>query len=179
MALNLPLLTHVGDKDSFSKTNNALADRQILRFPLECWVRVIAVYVASQGERNGLEDIDSLLEMLPVYPYLYTDISTLTQCNRKRYLNKVLNDPRLQGRIMYGTDYRLTNTPMASPLQLPLKRKFSQLYSLWRTRNSWDRDLRLKAALSVPKEVFGLSWQFLGFLARSIEKGTNDHSRLS
>lgn len=80
---------------------------------------------------------------------------------------------------MYGTDYRLTDTPMASALQFPLKRKFSQLYSLRRTRNSWDRDLRLKAALGVPKEVFGLSQQFLGFLARSIEKGTNDHSRLS
>ncbi|MBN12323.1 MAG: hypothetical protein CMI17_04870 [Opitutaceae bacterium] len=36
VALNLPLLTYVSDEDSFSKTNNALADRQLLRFPLEC-----------------------------------------------------------------------------------------------------------------------------------------------
>lgn len=47
LALNLSLLTHVGDEDSFSKTKNALADRQILRFPLEYWVRVIAAHVAS------------------------------------------------------------------------------------------------------------------------------------
>jgi len=159
--LDLPLLTHVGDEDSFSKTNNALADPQLLRFPLECGVRVIAAHVASSGERDGQENIDRLLEMMPEYPNLYTDISTLTQFNRKRYLGKVLNDPRLKGRMMYGTDYPLTNTPMASPLQFPLNLKVSQLWSLWRTRNSWDRDVRLKAALGTPKEVFTLSREFL------------------
>lgn len=124
---------------------------------------MIAAHVASSGKRDGQENIDRLLEMMPVYSNLHTDISTLTQFNRKRYLNKVLNDPRLNGRIVYGTDYPLTNTPMASPLQFSLNLKFSQLCSLWRTRNSWDRDVRLKAALGTPKDVFTLSRQFLGF----------------
>ncbi|QXD30727.1 hypothetical protein [Candidatus Pelagisphaera phototrophica] len=105
---------------------------------------------------------DSKIFQRNVWFELYTDISTLTQFNRKRYLNKVLNDPRLKGRMMYGTDYPLTNTPMASPLQFPLNLKFSQLWSLWLTRNSWDRDVHLKAALGTPKEVFTLNRQFLG-----------------
>ncbi len=162
VALDLPLLTHVGDEDSFSKTNNALADPQLLRFPLECGVRVIAAHVASSGQREGRDNIDRLLEMMPEYPNLFTDISTLTQFNRKRYLGKVLSDPRLKDRMMYGTDYPLTNTPMASPLQFPLNLKLRQLWSLWRTSNSWDRDVRLKAALGTPQAVFTLSRQFLG-----------------
>lgn len=161
-ALDLPLLTHVGDEDSFSKTNNALADPHLLKFPLECGVRVIAAHVASSGERDGQENIDRLLELMPQYPNLFTDISTLTQFNRKRYLSKVLTDPRLKSRMMYGTDYPLTNTPMASPLQFPLNLSIGQLWSLWRTSNSWDRDVRLKAALGTPEEVFTLSRDFLG-----------------
>lgn len=161
-ALDLPLLTHVGDEDSFSKTNNALGDPKLLRLPLERGVRVIAAHVASSGTREGEENIDRLLDMLPQYSNLYSDISTLTQFNRKRYLGKVLTDPRLNGRLMYGTDHPLTNTPMATPLQFPLNLKLGQLWKLWRTSNPWDRDVQLKAALGTPKEVFTLSRDFLG-----------------
>lgn len=161
-ALDLPLLTHVGDEDSFSKTNNALGDPQLLHLPLRCGVRVIAAHVASSGKTNGQENKERLLEMMPEYPNLFTDISTLTQFNRKRYLGAVLNDSRLKGRMMYGTDYPLTNTPLATPLQFPLNLKINQLWSLWRTSNSWDRDVGLKAALGTPKAVFTLSREFLG-----------------
>jgi len=109
--LDLPLLTHVGDEDSFTQTNNALGDPHLLRFPLECGVRVIAAHVASTGESGGQDNVERLLEMMPKFPNLFADISTLTQMNRKKYLPVVLNDSRLDGRLMYGTDYPLTNTP--------------------------------------------------------------------
>ena len=159
--LNLPLLTHVGDEDSFSKTNNALGDPHLLRLALDTGVRVIAAHVASSGKSQGQDNVERLLEMMEVYPNLAADLSTLTQVNRRKYLPTVLNDERLKGRLMYGTDYPLTNTPLVTPWQYPLNLTLRQLWELGRIRNSWDRDVRLKAALGVQPEVFTLSREYL------------------
>jgi hypothetical protein len=99
---------------------------------------------------------------MEVYPNLAADLSTLTQINRRKYLRTVLNDERLHGRLMYGTDYPLTNTPLVTPWQYPLNLTLRQLWDLGRIRNSWDRDVRLKAALGVRPEVFTLSREYLG-----------------
>lgn len=159
--LDLPLLTHVGDEDSFSKTDNALGDPKLLKLALDCGVRVIAAHVASSGVRDGVENIERLLEMMPKYPNLFADLSTLTQFNRAKYFPKVLNDERLKGRLMYGTDYPLTKTPLVTALQFPLQLTLKQMWEIVRTRNSWDRDVKLKAALGCPREVFELSRSFL------------------
>ena len=100
--------------------------------------------------------------MMEIYPHLAADLSTLTQMNRRKYLRTVLNDGRLDGRLMYGTDYPLTNTPLVTPWQYPLNLTFRQLWEVGRIRNSWDRDVRLKAALGVRPEVFTLSREYLG-----------------
>ncbi len=159
--LDLPLLTHVGAEDSFSRANDDLGDPRLLRLPLECGVKVIAAHVASSGRSQGQDNCERLLEMMPHYPNLVADISTLTQMNRRRYLKTVLTDPRLKGRIMYGTDHPLTNTPMVTPLQYPLQLTLGQLWDLWTTRNPWDRDVKLKAALGFAPEVFTMSRDYL------------------
>jgi predicted TIM-barrel fold metal-dependent hydrolase len=160
--LDLPLLTHVGDEDSFSKTNNALGDPRLLKLPLDCGVRVIAAHVASSGTSDGQDNVERLLEMMPEYPNLVADLSTLTQMNRRKHLRTVLTDRRLEGRLMYGTDYPLTNTPLVTPWQYPLNLRWRELWQLARTRNSWDRDVKLKAALGVCPEVFVFSREYLG-----------------
>lgn len=159
--LDLPLLTHVGDEDSFTQTNNTLGDPRLLRLPLECGVRVIAAHVASSGESDGQDNVERLLEMMPEFPNLFADISTLTQMNRKKHLPLVLNNPRLDGRLMCGTDYPQTNTPLVTSLQFFMNLRLRQIRDLLRTRNSWDRDVNLKAALGMWPEVFALSRTFL------------------
>lgn len=160
--LDLPLLTHVGAEDSFSKADDRLGDPKLLKLPLECGVRVVAAHVASSGTSEGQDNVERLLEMLPDYPNLVADISTLTQMNRRKYLSKILHDPRLRGRMMYGTDHPLTNTPMVTPLQFPLNLTLQQLWELWKIKNPWDRDVALKAALGFPEEVFLMSRHYFG-----------------
>ena len=160
--LDLPLLSHVGDEESFSTANDALGDPQLLKLPLDLGVRVIAAHVASSGKSQGEDNVERLLKMMPEYPNLVADLSTLTQFNRRKYLRKVLNDERLEGRLMYGTDYPLTNTPMVTPWQYFMNLKLRQLRQLAGTKNSWDRDVKLKAALGVPPEVFTFSRDYLG-----------------
>jgi len=160
--LDLPLLTHTGDEDSFSRTDNALGDPKRLELPLKLGVRVIAAHVASSGTNEGQCNVERLLGMMPEYPTLVADISTLTQFNRKRYLPKVLGDKRLDGRLLYGTDHPLTNTPMVSPWLYPLRLTFSQMWELSRIKNSWDRDVQLKSALGMDAGVFESSRTYLG-----------------
>jgi len=159
--LELPLLTHVGAEDSFSQADDRLGDPKLLQLPLECGVKVIAAHVASSGSTDGQDNLERLLEMMPKYPNLVADISTLTQMNRRKYLATVLSDPRLEGRLMYGTDHPLTNTPLVTPLQYPLQLTYRQLWELARERNPWDRDVLLKAALGVRREIFEMSREFL------------------
>ncbi len=159
--LDLPLLSHVGDEESFSTANDELGDPQLLQLPLKLGVRVIAAHVASAGKSQGEDNVERLLKMMPEYPNLVADLSTLTQFNRRKYLRKVLNDERLDGRLMYGTDYPLTNTPMVTPWQYFMNLKWRQLRQLAGTKNSWDRDVKLKAALGVPRDVFTFSRDYL------------------
>lgn len=165
--LDLPLLTHVGAEDSFSRADDRLGDPRLLKLPLECGVRVIAAHVASSGQTDGRDNIEHLLEMMPLYPNLVADISTLTQLNRTKYLPRVLNDPRLRGRLMFGTDHPLTNTPLVTPWQYPLRLTLAQLWDLARTSNPWDRSVKLKAALGMPSEVFTMSRDYLKLPRRS------------
>ncbi|WP_224772661.1 amidohydrolase family protein [Pelagicoccus enzymogenes] len=160
--LDLPLLTHTGHEDSFSRTDNRLGDPKLLELPLRLGVRVIAAHVASAGENEGQCNVERLLEMMPRFPNLVADISTLTQFNRKRFLPRVLADERLKGRLLYGTDHPLTNTPMVSPWLYPLRLTIGQMWRISRVRNPWDRDVMLKAALGVPGEVFEESGRYLG-----------------
>ena len=160
--LDLPLLTHVGHEDSFSRANNALGDPKRLRLPLECGVRVIAAHVASSGRNEGQCNVERLLELMPEFPNLVADISTLTQWNRRQHLETAFRDGRLRGRLLYGTDYPLTNTPLVSPWIYLRRLRLGEIWRLSRIRNSWDRDVQLKAALGLRREVFVKGREFLG-----------------
>ncbi len=160
--LDLPLLTHAGDEDSFSRTNNRLGDPKLLELPLSLGVRVIAAHVASSGKNEHQCNVERLLELMLRFPNLVADVSTLTQFNRKRFLPAVLADERLRGRLLYGTDHPLTNTPMVSPWLYPLRLTLGQMWQLSRIKNPWDRDVALKAALGVRREVFEQSGRYLG-----------------
>lgn len=121
----------------------------------------MVVISAPGGSHQGQLNIDRLLGLMDDYPHLVADISTLTQGNRVRHLPKVLRDPRLRDRLLFGTDHPLTNTPLVHPLLYPLRLRFSQIVDLLRTGNPWDRSVKLKAALGVPPEVFTKSRDYL------------------
>ncbi|GEM_PF-143805 len=160
--LNLPLLTHGGQEKSFTHAHDELADPERLKLPLEIGVKVIVAHVASTGENEGVEDFQRLLPMFETYPNLYADISSLTQGNKIGYLRRTLADKRLDGRLLYGTDYPLINTTLVSPWFFPLNLTREQMTEISAIENPFDRDARLKQALGVPNDVFGRTAEFLG-----------------
>jgi predicted TIM-barrel fold metal-dependent hydrolase len=152
-ALGLPLLTHTGTEESFTRADNSLADPLRLRRPLEAGVTVIAAHCASNGKNDGEQNFDRLLELFGRYPNLYGDISALTQANRLGHLQMVLRRTEIHDRLLYGSDMPLIATLATSPWFHALKVPPLTLLHLLREKNPWDRDVELKLALGMPAGI--------------------------
>ena len=159
VALKLPLLTHAGQERSFTSARDELCDPQRLHLPLKLGVTVIVAHIASTGANEGQRDTDRLAPMMAQYTNLFSEISSLTQVNKLGYLREALTRPEWQGRLLYGSDYPLINTPLCSPYCYPLNLTAEQCRRLSAIENPWDRDVELKQALGVPMEVFTRSRQ--------------------
>jgi hypothetical protein len=152
--LRLPLLTHTGQERSFTDARDELCDPERLRLPLSLGVTVIAAHIASTGDNAGERDTDRLARMMRRYPNLYSEISSLTQINKLGYLEEALTRPAWQGRLLYGSDFPLINTPLVSAYYYPLQLPFRTQRAIAAIENPWDRDIALKQALGVPRDVF-------------------------
>jgi len=159
--LGLPLLVHTGYERSFTRARHDVADPRRLELPLSLGVTVIAAHAATTGKSEGEDNMERLLAMLPLYPNLYADISSLTQLNKLGYLTRLLRRPEVRGRLVYGTDFPLINTALVSPWYFPFDLTWSQMRALSRIGNPWDRDVELKRALGVPPEVFAEGNRFV------------------
>ena len=160
VALDLPLLTHAGQERSFTHAKDELADPVRLKLPLSLGVNLIVAHVASTGENEGQEDIDRFIGMLDDYPNLYADISSMTQVNKLGYLRQAITEERLEGRLLYGSDFPLINTMAVSPWVYPLNLTRKQMQSISAIGNPWDRDIALKEALGVSSDVMSRSSDF-------------------
>jgi uncharacterized protein len=161
--LGLPLLTHAGEERSFAFSNDKYCDPEKLRLPLSLGVHVITAHIASPGEYNGESSADRLARLMREYPYLYADISSLTQLNKRFYLKQALTRPEFSGRLVYGTDFPLINTALVSPWYFFPRLRLKQIYFLSRIQNPWDADVLLKHNLGTPADIFSRS---AGLLAR-------------
>ena len=151
--LKLPLLSHTGEEKSFSGAAEDFGDPEKLRLPLSLGVTVIAAHAASSASYHGERGPDRLARLMREFPNLFTDISALTNLNKPGALQEALAKPAFRGRLVYGTDYPLINTALASPwysFHLTLREK----WEIWRTNNPWDRDVLTKHYLGVPAETF-------------------------
>ena len=153
--LDLPLLVHVGAERAFTGAREEWGDPHRLRLALDTGVRVIAAHMATTGRHEGERDIDRLLELMERYPRLHADISSLTQINKAGFIEEVLRNPLLQGRLFYGSDFPLINSPLVSPWYFPLNLEAERMRAIADIGNPWDRDVALKRALGFPAEIFG------------------------
>jgi hypothetical protein len=152
--LKLPLLTHAGQERSFSAADDHFCDPEKLRLPLSLGVRVIAAHIASTGTYHGERSSDRLARLMKEYSNLCSDISSLTQINKLRYMKEALTRPELSGRLVYGSDFPLINTALVSPWYYCWKLPPWKIASISAVANPWDRDVMIKRALGTPTEVF-------------------------
>ncbi len=163
--LHIPLLTHTGMEKSFANAKDAYADPRLLELPLRCGVTVIAAHIATTGESDGQDNFERILPMFDEFENLYTDISSLTQLNKRGYLAKALKHTGLTKRMIYGSDWPLQSFPLVSPWYHVNHIGIKNAWRVSRYKNKWDRDILLKNAFGVPLTAFT---RRLGVLDRSI-----------
>ena len=151
---NIPLLSHTGMERSFATAKDELADPRKLELPLSLGVTVIAAHIATTGESHGQDNFERILPMFDEYNNLYTDISSLTQINKLGYLSKALKYPGLSEHMIYGTDWPLQYFPVVSPWYHIRHIGVRNAWKISKIKSKWDRDIRLKQAFGVSKEVF-------------------------
>ncbi len=159
--LGLPLLSHTGQERAFGSAIDDYGDPKRLKLPLAMGVTVIAAHIATTGESDGESNYERALPMLSGYPNFYSEISSLTQINKLGYLNNAISNPKIKDKLLYGSDFPLTNMVLVSPYYFPLNLTFKQMYNLSNISNPLDRDVALKQALGVPTEVFARSAELL------------------
>jgi predicted TIM-barrel fold metal-dependent hydrolase len=152
--LDMPLLTHTGMEKSFTHAKDELADPRRLQLPLSLGVKVIAAHIATTGESDGEENFNRILPMFAQYPTLYGDIFSLTQINKLGYVEKVLQHPELNGRLIYGTDWPLQFFPLVSPWYHLDQLNIKEAMTISRIKNQWDRDVALKVGMGLEQDVF-------------------------
>ncbi len=159
--LDLPLLSHAGNEHAFTSADNRLGDPQRLNLALEQGTKVIVAHAATSGRSEGVDNMERLLPMLAEHQNLFADISALTQANKLHYLPKLLAQGIDPDRLLYGTDYPLIKTFIASPLFSTLQLGVAKSLPLLKIKNPWDQDIQLKLAHGFPAEVFCSSRKLL------------------
>ena len=159
--LDLPLLSHAGKEQAFADAKDELGDPRRLALPLSLGVTVIVAHIATTGESGGEDNFERVLPMFDEYPNLYSEISSLTQVNKRNYLNKALAVPGLDERLLYGTDYPLQFFPLVSSLWHLRHIGVGGARLVGSISNPWDRDVALKRAIGTPEHVFARSAELL------------------
>lgn len=159
--LDLPLLSHAGNEQAFADANDEYGDPRRLALPLSLGVTVIAAHIATTGESEGEDNFERILPMFDEYPNLYSEISSLTQVNKRNYLKRALEVPGLDERLLYGTDYPLQFFPLVSSMWHLRHIGVATARLVGSIPNRWDRDVALKRALGTPEHVFARSAELL------------------
>ncbi len=159
--LDLPLLSHAGRESAFADAVDEYGDPARLGLPLSLGVTVIAAHIATTGKNQGEDNFERILPMFDRYPNLYSDISSLTQINKRNYLKRAHAIEGLDKRLLYGTDWPLQFFPLvwsfyhANHVGMGAARRVAKI------DNVWDRDVALKRALGTPEHVFARSAELL------------------
>ncbi|MGE0484381.1 MAG: amidohydrolase family protein [Gammaproteobacteria bacterium] len=162
VALDIPLLVHVGDENAFHHADNALGDPVRLARPLERGVRVIAAHLATTGDNGGEENFTRLLPMFARYPRLLSEESSLTQLNKLGYLTRGLAHPGIAARLLHGSDWPLQFFPLVWAWWQAPRAPWAELRYAAGLADPLDRDIAIKAALGVPAAVFTRTATVLG-----------------
>lgn len=153
------LLSHTGGELSLPVMNHRFADPRLLRYPLECGVRVIAAHCAGRSALWDADHTAALLEMLPQWPGLYGDNSALCSPVRARTLRHIL-PPDVRCRIIHGSDFPIAVSGFG-PWRVGLIDR-----ETWRRTSSepnvLERDVVLKRAIGFDEANFTRLSELLG-----------------
>lgn len=145
----LPLLAHTGSEHTLPVIRPEFATPEILRFPLECGVTVIAGHSAAKNWPFEPNYFEVLINMMEKYPNLYGDTSAFNLPIRCRYFKRCLE---MESRFIHGSDFPVPIMPYWAWINGLID--FKQMRKISREPNPLERDIQIKQIVGFPEEHF-------------------------
>ena len=146
----IPLLAHTGIEHTLSTFDNVLNDPRRLEPALRRGVTVIAAHCGTRmflHERSYFEEWE---RMVKEHPAFYGDLSAFGLPVHGRPLRRILRDPDLVSKVLFGSDFPAAPMPMWYALRLGWRKAAA----LRRIENPFDAAYLTLKELGVPGEVF-------------------------
>ncbi len=155
------LMVHTGSEHASEITDPALTDPARLLPALEEGCTVVAAHsgMGSFLDRRPFREdfLRSLVALVARFPKLYCDTAVLGSLFRWRTIPRILEEPALVERVIYGSDWPYTSNALVFWNRLSPGR----MLSLCVERNLFERDYQLKRSLGLPARVFQRGAQLL------------------
>jgi uncharacterized protein len=155
--LGLPLLCHTGNEHTLRAFPNTLNDPLRLVPALERGVTVIAAHCGARLYLHERSYVESWVRLARQHERWYGDVSAFGVVTRVPALRRLLADPALAARLVYGSDYPAYPMPLSCLGWLSLK----QARAIRRTPNALGRTVAMLRALGVDEEVFARAGNLL------------------
>ena len=144
------VMVHTGAEHAADIVGVEFWDLQRLTMALEIGCTVIA---AHGGLSAFFDKEDFFLKLRPMirrFPNLYFDTAVLASMFRWRNLPRIMGDSEVIARAIHGSDFPFPSNAMVFWNRLSPR----TLAALLQEKNLSERDVRIKQALGLPREVF-------------------------
>ena len=159
----LPLLIHMGAEKTFATVNHHVNDVELLRYPLDCGVKVICAHSATRIiGTNEPDHLPGLKQLLTSYNNLWVDNSGLCNPSRFSHVPKLAQDLQIASRTLYGSDWPVPSNAFYYAGKMP----WQTIWRLERLNNRLDRDIEIKRFFGYLDKTLTRSSQVLANLER-------------
>jgi uncharacterized protein len=154
---HIPLLSHTGVEHTLGSRRSYDNHPQRLIPALERGVTVIAAHCGEHLFLHEPSFFKSWASMARTYEHFYGDSGAFSVVTRIPALRTILNDPLLQTKLLYGSDFPGIPAP-----HWCWQLGFSTMRNLSKITNPIERNMRVMQALGMPEAVFERAHQLLG-----------------
>ncbi|MHC4873373.1 MAG: amidohydrolase family protein [Planctomycetota bacterium] len=146
---NLPLLCHTGSEGATININKEWNNPQVLEKALDMGLTVIAAHSGMRSAPHDRDYTDTWISMLNNYPNLFGDTAAIFGFRALKFPS-ILGSDKVMSRLIHGSDWPVPNSPWWFLGRL----KLNDIIKLSKMKNPLERDIKIKLALGVEKEVF-------------------------
>ena len=111
---------------------------------------MVAAHMGTGAFFDREDFFPHMIDLVRRFPRLYCDTAVMASVFRWRTLRRLLDTPEVLDRTLHASDFPFPSNAATHWNQI----SFGELLSLASERNLLDRDLLLKRALDMPREVF-------------------------
>jgi uncharacterized protein len=157
----IPLLSHTGNEHTFRSFEKSFNHPHRLEPALRMGVTVIAAHCGARLYLHERCYFDEWASLAARHEKLYGDLAAFCVPTRATHLRRILRNPSLLSKVLYGSDFPATALPVGHLMQFGL----AKVRELGRIRNPFNRPVAMLRALGVPDGVFSRAASILNMEA--------------